>query len=147
MKPSLLNSIYVKLSKQEFSTKLEQDVNEFINKVYVLFLETLEDQGITNLEQRIKIDRYDQPTVGNFILETILYGDPFKKQMEKFENEFLQNCDCEYKEEILGFLKSVLNEEGCESTDILEWNNMSKGFADCEDFSDLREKFEEWELE
>jgi hypothetical protein len=140
MKPALLNSIYKDDSKS--LNNLHSLVSFYAKKIHILYLNLLDKSGIKNLDEKIKVstkfpDGYvltNTYKAGYHFIEYLFEGPDFRKDIEKLDEMFLDNCRCENKEHILEWLKYYLTEEGSETISFKEWEKSLKDFNTCESF-------------
>ena len=140
MKPALLNSIYKDDSKS--LNNLHSLVSFYAKKIHILYLNLLDKSGIKNLDEKIKVstkfpDGYvftNTYKAGHHFIEYLFEGPDFRKDIEKLDEMFLDNCRCGNKEDILEWLKHYLTEEGSETISFKEWEKSLKDFNTCESF-------------
>jgi hypothetical protein len=140
MKPALLNSIYEDDSKSLNS--LHSLVSFYAKKIQILYLDLLDKSGIKNLDEKVKvITKFPDGHVlkntykaGHHFIEYLFEGPDFRKDIEKLDEMFLNNCRCENKEDILDWLKHYLIEEGSKTVSFKDWEKSLKDFKTCESF-------------
>jgi len=140
MKPALLNSIYEDDSKS--LNNLHSLVSFYAKKIQILYLDLLDKSGIKNLDEKVKVitkfpDGYvlkNTYKAGHHFIEYLFEGPDFRKDIEKLDEMFLNNCRCENKEEILDWLKHYLIEEGSKTVSFKDWEKSLKDFKTCESF-------------
>ena len=138
MKPALLNSIYEDDSKS--LNNLHSLVSFYAKKIQILYLDLLDKSGIKNLDEKVKVitkfpDGYvlkNTYKAGHHFIEYLFENSDFKKDIEKLDEMFLNNCRCENKEEVLDHLKYILMECGSESISLKDWNKALKNFKTCD---------------
>jgi hypothetical protein len=148
MRPDLLNSIYYKLSEKEDTTNLQGNVNDYVKKVFVLFLDLLNHSGVSDLNEKIKVKtEFENGKVmevvteaGEHLIEMLLFSDEFKREIDELDDALMSGCDCRNKEGVVDKIKAILSDVGSESIELKDWVNAVKGMNDCEDF-DAEESF------
>ena len=148
MRPDLLNSIYYKLSEKEDTTNLQGNVNDYVKKIFVLFLDLLNHAGVNDLKEKIKVrTEFENGKVmevvteaGEHLIEMLLFSDDLEKEIEELDNSFMSGCDCQNKEGVVHKIKAILSDVGSESIELKDWIEAVRGMNDCEDF-DAEESF------
>jgi uncharacterized protein YerC len=123
MHPALLNSIY-QFSEKKI-TNFQDLVEIYLNNLFVLFLNVLEDHNISNLNERIKVKKMlpsgrkfiDTHDAGWYFVNLMLESSQYKEKIKELDNMFLEHCDKENKEECLEMIKHVFMEMASESLD------------------------------
>ena len=141
MEPSLLNDIYIKLSQNENGTDLQKATEKYLKQIYVTYLQMLDAANISDLSQKVKVQtKFPDGYVLDRVMEAvyhlinlILDSDDFKKITKRFDDEFLENCDCPNKDQILILLKQIIIDIGCDSIEKSDWMEIANGFQTCED--------------
>jgi hypothetical protein len=142
MKPNLLNSIYYKLSQTEEVKGLQNAVNNYTKKVFMLYLELLDQAGVDDLNERVKVKTEfanskvleTECTAGEHLIEALLHSDDFEDEMKELDEIFLNSCQCNNKEGILHRIKAILSDVGSESIEQSDWLDAVDGMKNCEDF-------------
>ena len=131
---SLLNSIYKQCSSQDFSNPGEL-INYYVNKIHLLFLDILDQSGIDNLDEKIKVtskfeDGYILTSLfraGEHFIDVIFSSTDYEKEISKLDKMFLDNYnsqneeDKEDKEDTLEKIKHIISEIAPETIDKEEW--------------------------
>jgi hypothetical protein len=147
MKPALLNSIYNKLDSEESLNDLQNLINHYVKKVFVLYLNLLDKVGIKNLDQTILVtnkmpDGYimkNKFKAGHHMITSLLEGENTKHDIEELDHLFLKHCTCPNAKDILAEIKYGIEDVGSESIDQDEWIERFKGHDNCEDYNFLEE--------
>lgn len=125
MKPALLNSIYLKTSKHEYFHSLNELIEFYVDKLYVLYLNVLDDAGVSNLNEKIKVKTKlpsgkiitDHYSAGLHLIDVLFDSDQYEHDLHKLDSIFLKNCQEKNKEEILDKIKYVFSEVACNTLD------------------------------
>jgi hypothetical protein len=142
MKPNLLNSIYYKLSQTEDGIGLQSAANNYVKKVFMLYLELLDQAGVDDLNEKVKVRTEfanskvleTECTAGEHLIEALLHSDDFENEMNELDQDFLNSCDCENKEGILHRIKAILSDVGSESIEKSDWLDAVNGMQNCKDY-------------
>ncbi len=126
---SLLNSIYQQHSAPQNISDMSGLINYYVNKIHLLFLDILDQSGIDNLDQKIKVTtKFDDGymltsvfTAGAHFIDVIFASEDYEKEISKLDETFLKNCPSPNKEDILEKLKHVIAEIASETIDKEEW--------------------------
>ncbi len=142
MKPNLLNSIYYKLSQVEEGEGLQNCVNNYAKKVFMLYLELLDQLDVDDLNEQVKVKlllpsgktHETLVNVGEHLIETLLNSDDFEDEISELDKDFLNKCNCPNKEGILHMVKAIIEDIGSESVEQEDWMNALRKIDNCEDF-------------
>lgn len=133
MNPILLNSIYNKEDHNKFND-LSSLVEYYTKKVFLLFFSALENAEINHPSEKIKVtNKYSDGQemtriypAGEHFMNLVLYSDDYKKEMEKINKMFYENCPCKDKKYTLSWVHSILEDLADESVNLEEWLKMMK---------------------
>jgi hypothetical protein len=148
MRQDLLNSIYYKLSGTEESADLQGIVNNYVKKIFVLYLDLLNDAGVDNLTEKVKVksefgDGKVMETIveaGEHLIEILLFSDHFKTEIQELDDTLVESCQCQNREGVLHKIKAIIADVGSESIELKDWIKAVNGLDGCEDF-DAEEDF------
>jgi hypothetical protein len=130
MKNSLLNSIY---SKKTPSKNFDDLLEFYVDKIFIMYLNALEDAGISNVDEKIKVKQKYlgkmitvESTGGDYATTIVFDTNEFQDAIDKLDKIFLDHCEFTHKKDILDTVKYLLREVGCHTADKSDWLEVLK---------------------
>jgi len=135
MKPSAFNSIDNKKTLQSLA-------EWYTVQVHKLYMGLIEERGGDSARSLISVDSYfkgvmykEKTVAGLWAIKKLLFHfkkENFPQEVQKLDNFFLKNCECDNAQDVLDFLSLRIMIIGQDSSDLKSWMKAIGDFSSCE---------------
>ncbi len=135
MKPSSFDSIDNKKTLQSLA-------EWYTTQIYKLYMKLIEERGgdnarsLINVESYFKGIKYQEKTIaGLWAIKKLLFHfkkENFPQEVQKLDNFFLKNCECDNAQDVLDFLSLRIMIIGQDSSDLKSWIKAIGDFSNCQ---------------
>lgn len=119
-------------------TGVKGSAEQYLNRVYLLFLDLLEQNKVNDVHEQVKVTvtfrdgstEEDTLEAGSYLVEKIFETHEY----EDIKKRFLDSCSCPNKDEMINYLQYLVKEYGGDTIEKDDWLDLAEEFEDCLEF-------------